>query len=314
MPETETAQSPTFRESFDAAVQQHSNGQAAVAEETPVEVEGETETAQPQQENSAKASEPAQEEAEQLISDKEFEALKNDPAQLRKSLQAAFTKKTMALSEEKKRVAEVSKLVDAWESNPESVVTQLAKSLGLDVSKPTTKAEAKEQAKSITDELREQLGEDLGFLADKLAPAMEKLIQKGVEQVMTKEIQPLKQSHQEMVQRAAESQTDRLLEAFSAKHSDWKTYEKQMLDLGKKFVPAQGMDDMEYMESLYYLATKDVTEAERAKKLAQRMNQSAQKSESSESGVGGDKLAVSPTKPPSFREAFELAKRGIRVE
>ena len=318
MSDTETAQSTTFREAFDSAVEQHSphgDGQATTAKESPAKTaEGETETAKTQQENPAKASEPATEEADQLISEKEFEALKNDPAQLRKSLQAAFTKKTMAVAEQRKTYEKYEGLISAWESNPEQVVTQLAKSIGFDVSKPATKVEAKEQAKTITDELREHLGDDLGFLADKLAPAMEKLIQRGVEQMMTKEIEPLKQQQHEQAVRAAESQTEAMMEAFTAKHSDWKQHEKEMVALGKKMVPGEGMDDMEYMESLYYLATKDVSEAEKAKKLATRMQESAAKSEESGSGVSGDKVAVSPTKLPSFREAFEHAKRGIRLE
>ncbi len=104
MSTAETA-TPTLEHAMDAAVEEHSKEQAGnESEAVPSKETGETEAGTTQQtqqtQQNEKAPDASAERAEeQLLSDEDFDKLRDDPASLRKAMNRAFTQKTQSLSE-----------------------------------------------------------------------------------------------------------------------------------------------------------------------------------------------------------------------
>lgn len=284
---------------------------AGTATEKPVE-EKETELAQPP------------EGSEELLSQEEYDKLRDKPEELRKALNKAFTQKTQALAEQRKALEPYQALVESLQEDPQATVRALAEKLGIQLAEVETKTEAKEAASELLADLKQSLGPDLEFLADRLAPALERITLKLAGQAVSKEIEPLKQQTEAMQQQAVAEQIDANLELFTKKHPDWKKHEAKMTEIGSRLHPAPDPTTgkpptwMEYMEDLYYLATKDVREGDIAKKIVERMKESAEKSETSEGGVAGSRVTKAAPKGKTFNEAFDQswkdAQAGIVYE
>jgi hypothetical protein len=149
-----------------------------------------------------------------------------------------------------------------------------------------------EKTNDETARFRQDLG-DLDYLADGLAPAVKGL----VERVVTEATAPIKAQAEHLSLRAAREETAGVMKAFGEQHPDWKDHEAAMFDLSQKLQPT-GMSSPEYLETLYGLATRGERQAR------ERETKGAEASRAASSRPEG--------RTPTFREAFQAAKRGER--
>ena len=303
----------TFEAGFDKAFDEASVTQSEKDQATPEptkEAEAATSATTPAEEKGSEAAPPEQT-SEELLSPEKYEELRKDPEALRKELNKAFTQKTQALAEQRKALEPYQDLVKGLQEDPQGTVQALAEQLGIKIEQAETKVEVKEAADKVTSALKRHLGPDLEFLADKLAPALKDAVKELAGEVVSKEVEPLKKQTQEMQAETVRQQIDANLELFTKKHPDWKKHEAKMTEIGTRLHPAPDPKTgkpptwMEYMEDLYYLATKDVREGDLTKKTVERMTESAKKSESSAGGTSSEKVTKAAPKGKSFDEAFE---------
>ena len=273
------------------------------------------------EEKVSEAAQPA--DSDELLAKGEYDRLKADPEALRKALNTAFTQKTQAVAAERKQLAEQQKeleaykeLVESFKTDPKGTVRELAKNVGLDLSEVETKQEVKEAADRISDILSKNLSPELQFLAPQLSPAIKAAVQELASQEIKREVEPLRQQAQRLQEETVKEQIEANLKQFTEKHPDWKKHEAEMTKLGQMYQPVAGKGSpswMDYMEMLYYVATKDAREGDIAKKTVERMTESAKKSETSDSGVAGQKVTKSAPKFTSFDEAFNQAAKDAQA-
>jgi len=299
MPE-ESAQA-TAPPSFDQAFQSAIASESAPAPEAAVEsTEEATQDEQAANQSEEQGTEPAQAQEsseEQLLSPEEYDALKDNPKALMKALNRAYTQHRQAMKPWENVIA-------AFQKDPDGTIRQLAKERGISVAEAVQQQQQAQQQQVQQDTvalLKQSLGPDLDWLADKLAPAIETL-------TATKFAPLQQQLTEQAVQRSVES----ALNAFQAKHPDWQDHQAEMTKYGKILHPADGVSEVEYLESLYALATRSQSNAAQTKKVIDRIKQSAAASESPDSGVSPSRVSSKPTGLPTFEQAAAAALKGER--
>lgn len=275
-----------------------------------------------------------------LLTDEEFTALQtthaDDPKALRKALEGAFTKKTQKIAEEHKsveRLRSYSDIIDAYETDPVALIKALAKQHSIDFTTTAagdtaTTEETETTVDEVLGEFKEALGPDLEYLADGLAPAITKLVERLAAQTVDKATAPLKNGQKVLLDKVASEQTDAVMATLEKTHPDWKDHEDAMFALSQKFqlVPGQ-MTEIEYLETLYDLATRDAragaskkaTEKEIAdgvKKALKRMEEGATNTDTKTRHTPDGQVTTGPPngRAPSFAESYAAAKRGERWE
>lgn len=235
--------------------------------------------------------------------DDEGKLLAQLPPPIRSAYNKLITTKTQAIAEDRKRVEKYGHLVDSFEKDPVGTAKALAEHLGV-IQKSTPAAEATD---SVLTELSEIVGEDE---ARRLAPAFEKLAKR----VLESEIGPIKKQQELNNAKMAQEQTASILKSFGEKHPGWEKHETKMQELGTRLQP-NGMEPSEYLETLYYLSTRDIQSAEQTKRLAEKFNQAAQAAEPVASGVNANRVSATPpafkTPHESWEAAVEAAKKGV---
>lgn len=308
---TTAAPSPTGAAAFDAArasLAQSSKDQSA---ETKTEDHSSPppQTAEPTAKAADQTDEPA-ESQDTLLSADEVAKLSPKERTAYQKLQAHYTQKTQALAAERKAMEQWKPLITGLETNPSQTLELVAQQLGLSVVKP-------DPQKAVASEVEAALA-DLPPELDVFRPVLESFGQKLLSNIKS-EIAPIREQTSKMASEAAAAETAATLEAFGAKHPDWKQFEPKMVELAKKFQPTPGaMTDGEFLETMYQLATAGRSEADKTKQIVERINKSVAGSEEKTSGVANERVEVvmpeSVRKDPSsrFRAAFEAAKRGER--
>lgn len=277
-----------------------------------------------------------------LSSDKAFQALQkqhaNDPAALRKALLGDYTKKTQALASQRKqyeRVRDFVPFLEAYEEDPATAIRVLAQQSGIDLSKllggageerPSGKGKAKtaeeasaELVEQVTADVREALGADLEYLADPIATAVRKAVDRLVPGHIERTVKPLEEQTRSLTERQLGEQLDATLKAFGEKYADWKDYEADMLELSKKVRPEPGSTEFEYMETLYKVASRDKWDADREAAIERaangRFKKRLQKHDTAERGeetrsTPDSEVRTKAPKDVTFAAAYEAAKRG----
>jgi len=248
-----------------------------------------------------------------LISAEDYASVRDDPAALKKALLKGYTQKTQQLAAQRNELGTWGQIADAFKENPAATLKALGAQMGLEIRDPqataaATTAEAKgDQMIAQMREKLEPLG--LGDVADVLAP----LIRDLATQAAGEAIEPLRAQATKLADESAQRETVAVLDAFGKKFPDWKQYDKQMTDLSKKLQP-NGMNELEWMETLYHLVTREKSIAKATEAAIAKMTTSAQHAEKPSSAVAGDKVTAKAPNGASFRSAFEAAKRGERWE
>jgi len=248
-----------------------------------------------------------------LIGQEKFDKLKDDPAALRKELNRAATKKFQALSKERKAMEPYSAFIGKLQENPRAAITALAKQLGMEMGEPKTAAAAEAAAQSLDDRVsavvKASLGPEYEDLADRLAPA----IREAAKLVAEESGRPTAEQLDQVIQDSALRESGLAMEAFAKKHPDWKDSEEAMVALSNKMMPGEGMTEVEYLENLYFLVTREANEGEGIKKIVKKMTRAAQ-SESGGTTVADTHVSRTSNRPPTFQEAAAAARRGERFE
>jgi hypothetical protein len=323
MPDTETVATPTMQQAADMARDQLKSEETTPVE-TPAPEVNDTETANddptPVQEKETEATEQKETSDEQLLSDEDYNKLKKDPEALRKALNKAATKKFQKLSAERKelekereRVKEYNDLITRFETNSEEAYKWLGERLGIKHPGEEARQETavSNAANSAVDLLKDAFGPEGEILAERLGPVIQTIAKSIAEEYMSKEVKPLKEAQEAQRIEAIKAESNSEWKSFCKTHSDAPSFEKKMVDLGQRLQPAPGMDTQEYLDQLYYLASRDVTEADKTKQVVDRLNKSARSAQPT-AEISSERVTPTAPKRPSFQEAFQAAKRNER--
>jgi hypothetical protein len=157
--------------------------------------------------------------------------------------------------------------------------------------------------------LTAQLGPEYSGFAEKLATAIDTLVNERLASVETKiegRIKPI-----EARDLAAETRQE--LETFTTKRPDWKKYEKEMVALGKKVQPAEGTTTVEYLDFLYRTVTAGAGKGDKVSQIVKKINKVSSNSENPDTGVPRGRVVSTP-REPDLTQAFQMALRGELVE
>jgi hypothetical protein len=337
----ESADLPSFQQAFERAKATHSSeaaprraspGRATTAAPPPAPTKG---TAAP-----APAATAPTESA--LLSDTDLEALQteyaDDPKGFASELTRRLTEKVQALPDADRsrlaRLTEYEPVIDELETDAEGTLARLAREYGYELQPataagetraPAPAAEAPKLADQILSEVKASFGDDLDYLADPVAKAITSIVEKLLPPTIATATEPIRSSQEALLDRVATEQTDAVMSAFEKAHPDYKTHEDAMMALSERMPPGKGMTEGEYLESLYTLVTHQSTVAateadverrvaERVKKALGKITTTAATTEAPSAPVAESHIARRTAQPPTFREAYEAAKRGERLE
>lgn len=296
--EEKTVESPKGNAAFDAARASIGKpSQDTATEEKPADTDSPEKQPDEPAEKPADHPTEAGEEPDTLLPAEEVSQLSAEARKVYDRMNKSYTTKTQALATQRKELEAWLPTIEALKTNPAPAIEQMAKQLGLKVSK-------EEAVQTIKQET-------LAEIPEELRPILEPVVKRIMAEVEAK-VAPLKEGVNQVVSENIAAQTEATLKTFSAKYPGWEKYEKAMIAEGQSFLPGPGMDDFKYMEKLYKLVTADVSEAEKAKKVVEKINKSVESSEQKRSGVSEERVAhaLPPPDKRSFREAYEAAKRG----
>lgn len=256
------------------------------SQETPVEEPSKVED-QPQ---------AATDDTDSLWTPDELAKLTKQQQELVRKMQGDYTRKTQKLSAERKELEADIAFVKSLRENPDTVLEHLAKQRGFTL--------ARESAETATSE---ETPADLKFLEPWLEAR-----EKRLEAKIRAEYEPVQKGVQELVTAAAAKETESTLKAFAASHPGWEKHEQAMIEVGKKFLPTGDMTDDEYMEALHTLVTAKESEAEKTKKVVEKINKAVERSEQKVAGMSSERVehVMPPPGKRGIREAFAAAKRG----
>ncbi len=247
--------------------------------------------------------------SEALLSEDELAKLTPKERANAEKWQAKLTQKSQALAARAKEFDEWTPLIQALKENPDDVLAELAKQRGFAISKAAQETAVQTQAAQTV----ATLPAELQFLQ----PIFEQFGNQILQNIRS-EIGPIKEQQTQMISEAAAAETEHTIKAFDSKYPDWKKYETQMVTIGQKFVPTAGaMTDYEYMETLYRLATADISKAEQTKKVVQRINKAAVSAESAQPGSSDERVDVTMpadwdkmTNKERIKASWDAASRG----
>lgn len=251
------------------------------------------------------------EDVQELISPERYEALKGNPEKLRKELNRAATKKFQKLAEQRRALEPYQAFIDAFNEDPAAALSAIAPQYGLEVkTKDTPKVDQVDLNQVAISLLREAAGPEYEELAERLGPALTKLITTAAAEAS----KPLIARQEALVRESGQRELAANLEAFTKRHPDWQQVEPQMVALTKLYPQGPGVKDQDYLESMYILATHNRTVGSRTKETLSRMVKSAETASRDASPVAANQVALRPAGLPSFRDAAAAAARGERYD
>lgn len=148
------------------------------------------------------------------------------------------------------------------------VLEILAKKAGLLGESGDSKKDTTEKVESIQEILREALGKEMAWMADKLAPAIEKIV--GKSESATNE--RLQAQQQEKITEQTNAAIERLAKETKG---DSKKLEAQMSALANKYQPGKDVKPYEYLRGLYDMATSARTANKTKANVADKINRNA---------------------------------------
>lgn len=193
--------------------------------------------------------------------------------------------------------------------NPETsgiVIKQLAELAGLEIG---VKKDAAKLTKTISQIISEELGEDNSILAEKLGPALEKIIAKAVED----QVRPMQETISEQKRTEFATRIDKTFETINIESKGLsKKLEPRMVELMDQIQPGPKTEPEAYIRHIFTLAKSDFDEAEQVK--AQNVKRDKNKASSHvPTGVNAERVK-SGSKLPTIREAVLAASRGESLE
>lgn len=245
-----------------------------------------------------------------LIGQDRFDALKNDPAALRKELNRAATQKFQKLAKSQQVLKPYVNFIQRLDADPRGAITEMAKQFGIELKGTEKTTEVVDTLDDrISAAVKQSLGDEYGDLADRLAPAIRQVAQMVAEEAY----KPAQEQLESVIQDSALREANNAIAAFAKDHPDYEQHEEAMAALSKRLPPGEGMDENEYLGILYSIVTKDKTTGEGVKKVINRVAKAAEGAGGRDTSVSGTHVAIAPQRP-TFAEAAAAAKRGERFE
>lgn len=186
-----------------------------------------------------------------------------------------------------------------------TIIEAMARKVGLLGDEELTKKETKAAKKKIQDVFKEALGEDMGFLAEKLGPAIEKVL----EHYDSENQERFKSYEAEK----AKEETGKAVETLYSKYEDAEALEARIFELMDEISPGPNSTPYKYMEKLYHLAKAEANEASVKDKMKKKLKNNSEDATArlSSSGSREVKTSSAPSKAPSLDEALELATKSL---
>jgi hypothetical protein len=193
--------------------------------------------------------------------------------------------------------------------NPETsgiVIKQLAELAGLEIGVKKDQVTLK---KTISQIITEELGEDNSILAEKLGPALERVIAKAVED----QVKPIQDTISEQKKNEFATRIDKTFESLNTESKGLsKKLESRMVELMDQIQPGPKTEPEAYIRHIFTLAKSDFDEAERIKTQDVKRDQN-KKTTNVPIGVNTERVK-SGSKLPTIREAVLAASRGETLE
>ncbi len=142
------------------------------------------------------------------------------------------------------------------------IIELLAKKAGL----ITTREEKKEAKNLIHEALVEGLGEDYKWLADKLNPAINK--------ILTAQQKQLEEKFDAQEARERQKESNDAVEKITGKFEDFKDHSKRIYQLMEEVVPSGKLSQEQYLTKLYKLAKAEASEEKKSSDKQQRSDKS----------------------------------------
>lgn len=251
----------------------------------------------------------------ELIGQKRFDELKDNPEQLRKELQAAATKKFQKIAATRTKLEPYAEFIDSYETDPRAAAMALAESLGIEVVRPKSEAKAEAAIEAISDQIKARVRAAMGPEYEDIADRMSTAIHDAAQLMVSEAIKPLKQDQESLLRESSMRESKTVLDAFAKEHPDWKKHEKAMVAMTKKLPIGEGMTEREYLDNIYFLVTREGKKGDAVKNAAKRMAASARKGGGESRSVPDSAVSKSPAgRLPSFGEAAAAARRGERLD
>ena len=135
-----------------------------------------------------------------------------------------------------------------------------------------TPKDVKEADKAITAVFKEALGPDFAFIADKMAPALERVLLSQEEEYETK----LQQIRQQQLSAQTETEVEKALSKLNrVTKGDSRKFEGDMTRLMDDILPGRNTSTEDYIFKLYRIASSEQSERKAKEKLANKINRNA---------------------------------------
>ena len=259
----------------------------------------------------------------ELLSQADYDTVKDDPVALRKALNRAATQKFQEVAGLRKTLEPWKPIIDGLSSeNPLNTLEVIGRQLGYrivpanqqDVTPPVTPAQPPVNVREqIANELKATLDDyGLGGAAPAFVGAVERLAQ----QIAESQVKPLQEHTNRLLNNHQQQEASQLMSRFESRHPDWKAHEAKIVELSKSIRQATNeygqplMTDDDYLDQLYYIANREGSVQGEVAKRIQRMQDSARAVEPQTTTVSNDKLSRKAPSGATFRDAVEAAKRG----
>lgn len=245
----------------------------------------------------------------------------------RKELTGVLTKKFMSAADARKEAEKIAtelgtykEVIQALHDDPAAALADLAeqhgysllpKESGTSVPAKATSTEtqiAETHSKGILDAFAGIFGPEV---AAQIAPAINQALLGVAREVIGKEVAPLKQTHNEIIARTAESEMNALTQSFKSKYSDFADLDTEMEALASVLHPAPGTDPAKFIEALYHTAK--AQRGTTADEVVREITKATKTSEPPPRNVPEARTTPVPSGPVDFETAMSLAQQGIRV-
>lgn len=225
-----------------------------------------------------------------------------------------ITETNQPTTEETARTERLDKALRLYEALEDpnvgpAVLAEMVKKAGM-VIQPANKKEEQQVTKTVVDVLKESLGTEYEFLADRLAPGLDKI----VKAIVSEQVKPIQESNQQAIERAIVADIDSAYARAESRHKDFKEYDKEMMELSKE-LPYTGETPEQfdkYLDRLYKLASADKKEAKVIKNTVDKINKNSQELRDSSTEVQETRVTKG-SKLPTLNEAVAAAFRNERL-
>ena len=291
----------------------------ATAEAVPVKAEADKDEAEPAKPAKEAKPEPEEEEEEFRLSADELEAIDADPKLKKayKSMLRDYRKKTTTVAEERRAIADKTRIVELMASDPDGAVRALASLRGLKLVEPEDKAApTKSEVDAAFDQLTELVGPEG---AKALRPVFEATVNSAIKRVVDEHVTPLEQRANAFAQSALAQSIESNLAKYRANVAEsggeWdEELELEMAGLIHKIQPTPDTEFDDYLDVLYQTATSRRTKANDTKERVARLKAAAATREPGRPSRATTETPASITRDTPLPDAIALAVKQAQRE